>query len=467
MAKRLFAPSHNSKNNSYLISFELFPHKIIILGLILLLSLPFSTPASLAIAASDEVKWSRFNIPAEGSAGNWVLADSSDVQHLTMAIDGTLYGYATPSGTSYTLFQSTDGGESWSYTGKVEDTIVDIAAAPDQAEVVYYATPSNVYRSTDGGSSFVPLPASPGGAGSNNIEITSIDVAPPYSQNIIAVGTRDTDSSQFGGIYILDEETALPHWLDTNPGDYDIYAIAFSPSYTTDWRLVAVATDENDTIITTKVGDAAWGATIGNARLEKDNSGISVAVATSADIAFPSDYDANKDALFAAIDTGSDNGDVYMITGADAPDPSTATDLNIGAAYGLSNVDVTSLAITGNAAINMLAGAAASAQVYYSDDGGENWTRSAKGPTGQSKTHVLVAPGGGRAYAATSGTGRACPITRHGAATRNQASLTATPPSPRPGARGGGPPVPPPDRRRQMGMGLFQHTDQCRQHIAG
>ena len=399
--------------------------RIFATALLLALSLVVFSPAT-SLAAPDEVKWSRFNIPTEGSAGNWVLADGSDVQHLTMAIDGALYGYATPSGTSYTLLKSTDGGDSWSYTGKVEDTIVDIAAAPDEAEVIYYATPSDVYRSTDGGSRFVPLPANPGGAGSNNIEITAIDVAPPHSQNVIAVGTRDTDSSQFGGIYILDEEAALPRWLDTNPGNYDVYAVAFSPSYTTDWRLVAVVTDESDTIVTTKVGDAAWGATIGDARLDRDNSGISVVVGTSADIAFPSDYDASEDVLYAAIDTGGDNGDVYMIAGADAPDPSAATDLDIGAAYGLSNVDVTSLAITGNAAANILAGAAASAQVYYSDDGGKNWTRSGKAPTGQSRTYVLMAPGSGRAYAATSGTESAFSTTRDGGATWNQASLIDT-----------------------------------------
>jgi hypothetical protein len=66
-------------------------------ALLLALSLVvFSPPTSLA--APDEVKWSRVNIPTKGSAGNRVLADGSDVQHLTMAIDGTLYGYATPSG---------------------------------------------------------------------------------------------------------------------------------------------------------------------------------------------------------------------------------------------------------------------------------------------------------------------------------------------------------------------------------
>ena len=62
-----------------------------------------------AIATPDEVKWSKVNIPTEGKLGDWVLANGSDVQHLTMAIDDSLYGYADPSGTSYTLFKSTDG----------------------------------------------------------------------------------------------------------------------------------------------------------------------------------------------------------------------------------------------------------------------------------------------------------------------------------------------------------------------
>jgi len=132
-------------------------------GLVLLLSLlGLGTPA---IAAPDTVKWSQVNLPTEGESGNWVLASGSDVQHLTMAIDGTLYCYANPSGTSYTLFKSTDGGYSWSYTGKVKDTIVDIATAPDNASIVYYATSSDVYQSTDAGDSFSQLPPNPGGAG--------------------------------------------------------------------------------------------------------------------------------------------------------------------------------------------------------------------------------------------------------------------------------------------------------------
>ena len=141
---------------------------------IVLLSLLVS--ATPMIASSGEVKWSRVNIPIEGKSGNWVLAHDSDVRHLEMDIDGTLYCYANPSGTSYTLFKSVDEGKSWSYTGKVKDAIVDIITAPNDASVVYYATSSDVYKSTDAARSFTRLAANPGGAGNRNIEITSIDV---------------------------------------------------------------------------------------------------------------------------------------------------------------------------------------------------------------------------------------------------------------------------------------------------
>ena len=239
------------------------------LGLSLLIILASTTTISPAVANPDELEWSGVSIPTEGTAGNWVLASGSDVQHLTMAIDGTLYCYASPSGTSYTLFKSTDDGYSWSYTGEVKDSIVALATTPDNASIIYYATSSNIYKSTDAGNSFLPLPANPGGAGSNNVEITSIDVA-YLGYYVTVVGTRDTDNGEYGGIYTLDESMPLT-WADTNLGSYDVYAVAFSPNYPADRQLVAVVTDETDTLVTTKVGDAAWGATLGDARLDPRN----------------------------------------------------------------------------------------------------------------------------------------------------------------------------------------------------
>ncbi len=389
------------------------------LGLVVILSI-IVTPVA---ASPDEVKWARVNIPSEGKAGNWVLAPGSDIQHLTISTDGTLYAHGK--GLSDTLYQSSDGYH-WSSTGKVSDTIVDIATDNDDA--VYYATVSEVYESTEGGNRFSPLPGNPGGAGSDNIEITAIDVATLESGNIIAVATRDRDSSQFGGVYFLNEGKPFSSWEDTDIGSYDVYAAAFSPDFATDRQVVAVVTDETDSFVTTKIGTDAWGQTVSDARLDKDNSGASVVVGTSATVVFPDDYDISTGCVqFVAVDTGDENGDVYMIDGVEAPDASVATDLSIGSGYGLSNVDVTGLAISGDAGTaNLLAGAAGSGEVYSSTDGGSSWTESTKPPTGQTNTCVVMAPdftGTGRAYAATSGSDSAVSFTEDGGITWNQTGL--------------------------------------------
>jgi hypothetical protein len=180
----------------------------LLLSLTLLVSIPIFGLTQSAAVSADEVKWSRVNIPAEGNAGDWLLANGSDVQHLTMSANGTLFAYAP--GLTYTFYRSTDGGYRWSYIGAVQDSIVDIAISPQNENTIYYATSDNVYRSTDGGKKFVQLAANPGGAGSNNIEITDIAVT-HISSNIIAVATRDTDNSEFGGVYILIE------WLQYLP----------------------------------------------------------------------------------------------------------------------------------------------------------------------------------------------------------------------------------------------------------
>jgi photosystem II stability/assembly factor-like uncharacterized protein len=420
-------------DNVKYVKFAHLKTRIFIIGLITLLSLNTSViPAHQVRASSDAVKWSKVNIPTEGEAGNWVLADGSDIQHLTAASDGTLYAYGK--GLTYTLYQSTDGGASWSHIGDVQDNIAGIAISPHDASTIYYATSSAICRSIDGGRTFYSLP-SPGGAGTNNIEITSIDVA-WLNNDFVAIGTRDTDNSEFGGVYTLDEANMFSVWTDTNLGNYDVYAVAFSPDYTSNPQLVAVMTDETDTFTASKIGDSGWSAFIGDARLNKDNSGphTSVAVANSAAIAFSSDYDAEaasgNNVYFIAIDTGTGDGDVYKISCARAPYSSIAIDLNIGSDYGLSNLDVTGLAACGDTpGVALLAGTADSAQTYLSTDGGSSWTKSRKEPTGESRTYVLMAPDfndTGIAFTATSGHSSALSISRDNGETWNQLSLIDT-----------------------------------------
>ncbi len=382
-------------------------------------------PTSPATATPDEAKWSRVNIPTEGEAGNWVLASGSNIQHLTMADDGTLYGYANPSGTSYTLFKSTDAGYSWSYSGKVKDAIVALATAPDDADIIYYATASNIYKSADAGNSFRLWGREIGGAGSANITITSLAVTRQDSHYLVAVSTGDSDSSQYGGVYTLNESGPLPSWLDTNIGNYDVLALAFSSNFAADRQLVSMVTNETDTLIINRIDDGDWSRVIANAIIE----GL---VARAVAIAFPDNYDATSEdpMLFVGIDTGSNQGDVYRVNLARSPDYSAATDLDIGDAYNLSNVDVSGLAISGKTnAASLLAGTASSTHVYISTNSGLNWIRSTKEPTGQSLTSVVMTPdftSSQIAYAATSGTESALSYTTDGGVTWNQLALIDT-----------------------------------------
>jgi photosystem II stability/assembly factor-like uncharacterized protein len=397
----------------------------IIILLVPLLSFIAVIPAQRASASPEAVKWSKVNIPTVGEAGSWVLAHGSDIQHLTLAGDGSLYAYGK--GLPYTLYKSTDGGLSWAYIGKVQDAITGIAVSPHDAGTIYYATSSSIYRSTNGGKTFVKIPESPGEAGTGHREITSIAAA-WLDHNIIAVGIKDADSSEFGGVYTLNEADIISEWVDTHVGSYDVYAVAFSPNYPLDRQLVAVMTDETDTFIASKISDGDWGASIGSARLN------AVVVADSAAIAFPDDFDADvssgKSVFFTGIDTGTGEGDVYKISCAEAPATSISTDLNVGSIYGQSNTDITGLtAYSNNSSVILLAGAADSARTYISTDGGINWTKSRKEPTGDSDTCVLIPPdfaATGRMYAATSGNDNALSISRDIGESWNQLSLIDT-----------------------------------------
>jgi photosystem II stability/assembly factor-like uncharacterized protein len=184
--------------------------------------------------------------------------------------------------------------------------------------------------------------------------------------------------------------------------------------------MTAVASDEIHTYISVKTGNTGWNNETGSAR---------VAIpAVSAEIAFPA---ANEDFLcFVAIETGTGEGDVYKIEGAAAPDESSATDLNAGAAYGHSDIDITGLAVFDDgSAVVLLAGAAEDATTYASTDAGETWTRSRKAPTGESKTGVFIPSdfSADRAiYAFTGGEDSALSISRDNGTTWNQLSLIDT-----------------------------------------
>ncbi|MFH1662563.1 MAG: hypothetical protein ABH934_01375 [Chloroflexota bacterium] len=229
-----------------------------IIGLIILFCLINLVSVTPVITFPEDVTWHRENISFEGEDGGWLLAEGSDVRYLAITVDGALYAYID--GLTYTLFKSEDGGCSWSQIGNVNEDIVDIAASTVDTGVIYYATAGNIFKSTDAGDSFRQLALNTALAGSDNIEITDIDVTYRDGSHVVAVGARDTDTGEYGGIYILDEKNLFPQWLDTGIDDYDVYAVAFSPDFNNDQQLVAVVTDETNSFVTTRAGDSGWGA---------------------------------------------------------------------------------------------------------------------------------------------------------------------------------------------------------------
>jgi len=358
--------------------------------LILLLSLAgLIAQSNPALSAPEEVKWSRVNIPTEGKLGGWMLARDSDIKHLTMSAGGTLYAYANPSGTSYTLFKSTDEGHSWSHTGRVEDEIVAMATDPDDDELIYYATKSDVYKSSDAGESFIQLPPSPGGAGNNNVEITAIDIAHPDEHNVIIAGTEDADNSEYGGIYLLEEDEELfPSWVNVEIGSYDVHSLALSPHFADDAIITAVATDETQTYVAYNYG------TIGDWNTVEllDTSNHSFAITGASNIALTSDF-YEPFPLFVGVIGG--NGGIYEV------------DENHTQRLNSINSEIISLDLVDAAGtLKLMAGENNKAKVWYSDDGGDSWDLATKAPTGSSATYVLMAPdfaSSGQAYAATSG----------------------------------------------------------------
>ncbi len=104
--------------------------------------------------------------------------------------------------------------------------------------------------------------------------------------------------------------------------------------------------------------------------------------------------------------------------------------MNIGQFNGISNTDVSSIAISGSSQTGrLLAGLAGSGQVYAGSEGGAMWTRCLKPPSGSYNTEVLFAADftlSGRAYAATGGTESGFSVTYDAGLTWNQTSLINT-----------------------------------------
>ena len=385
---------------------------VIISGLYLFLN------AVPACAATQTNRWNNVSIPAEGEAGGWVLAPGSDIKLIAAAPDGTLYAYAA--GLSNTLLKSDNGGLRWSATGNVQATITAIAVSAHDSKIIYYATETAVYRSADAGKTFFALPQVPG-TSTPCIKITSLAA----DSGFVAAATKNTASFSYGGVYLLDESSVVPSWADTGIGNYDVYAIALPPDYTAYRQIIAAGTDETDSWVFNKFGNADWNTLSSPAKLTQE-TGELAAITRSAAIALPEDYSSAMDSgriFYVGTDTGAGNGDIYKVSTQDDASVLTVQRLN---AAGVPTRDFTSLAVHKENTNTVILAGATDGQIYTSTDDGVTWGKNRKAPTGNADACVLLPPSFSTShtmYAATTGQGSAVSISRDAGLTWNQISL--------------------------------------------
>jgi len=359
-----------------------------LLGVALTLMLLGSLTVGLVVpVAAADGSWSTITTPQAGVLSNYILSSTTGTvagpgpMEKTVD-DSAIYAFfdvgLTPNGEVDNLYKSTDGGVTWTRTGTATDdlwlpagdatyTITAIATSTQDAKRVYVTDGTDIYRSTDAGSTFVQLLAPPVG-------ITSMAVG--YNgDHFIYIGGSD------GDVWVLRDAFGYA-WTSTNflaatlllpapaTGPRNIVAVATSPKFSSEAQpqLMAVSTTAaGGTYVSFSYGGAAWIAVALDDILFAP--GI---VATAADVAFPGDYASARTSrdFFIGISTGTGAGDVYRIIA------STTVDTNAGGPG--SSRDITSVAVAGNSGSCKLLAAGLLAPVYHSEDNGATWVANQK-----------------------------------------------------------------------------------------
>lgn len=348
--------------------------------------------SAIPVGAEEAFGWHEVNLPG---LGGYALAPDPDYDITTLATSPQGMVYASVRGLG--LLRSSDG-HNWSRVGNSPEEVISFAFTPG---AIYLLTPNSVFRSGDG-LSFYPLARLPDG-----VEATSLDILPQQGGDIILVSAKGDGSDKTGGVYLLNSGELFSTWQDTHLEGFDVYSARFSAEFSSDQRLFAVASDGAGTYL--MVWEGLW----------REEALISGVATWGAEIVFAPEILGNGGFL-VALDSGAGNGDLYAVNY--WPDGCEVIDLNIGLAWGLSGVDLTSLVV----GERILAGTR-EGEVYTGEltPGGLIWEKSLKKPSGK-MVKLALDPDGSLAYAATSGAGSGFSLSRDGGRTWNQLSLIDT-----------------------------------------
>ncbi len=203
---------------------------------------------------SRDLQWTRIDKP--GATGN-VVVPGSDVSEIAI---GSSICYALDTNPPGRIYRSMSGGLRWEdispflLAAGAALPATKIAVAPDEPAIIAVATNggTNFYLSVDGGITWGNMHM---GVPIGTIE--SIAISKSYGerneQRDILVGTAlFGDNLSSGQVLLLHLGSVVPYWRNLNirvdPAliGGDVSAVAFSPSYTDDRTIVAVASTGAD-----------------------------------------------------------------------------------------------------------------------------------------------------------------------------------------------------------------------------
>ncbi len=379
--------------------------QVVCLWLILILTLSFFSLAGTGsvLASPGKLTWSIVDTP---SGVGKVVNGNSEINALAISSDSkSFYTIDIPNSQVY---KSTDGGITWVDTLTNRFTAAgatlpawDIAIAPDNPNIIAVVTDNRtrVYVSGDGGNSWSNTGAIPG---LGVTLIADITISPPYTLALgktydIAIGTRLPDGLVNGDVWVM--QLGISPWQAQGIG-WDITAVRFSPNYVSDKTILVVASDNTGTYLCFGIRDVTNNTTVWNVppgypvRIPGVGASPTENQIITSDLTLPSDYlgtELAKRRVYISWDSAAVAGDdVYRL------DDTAVYRLNVNAGAPLR---LTSLAYSGTyEGGKLIAGGAladanlARAVVLYTTEPEKafpTWVTPVKPPTG----------GGGSGYA--------------------------------------------------------------------
>jgi len=120
---------------------------------------------------------------SDDGGGTWMKANSGsfpgDVIQVSASVGGVVYVASVQGG----VIRSDDSGETFKGTGRVEGSVLAVAASAKDPDTVYAGTDSGLYASTDGGKSWSARAVPDGG----QVMVAAVNPANPREVTVVAV----------------------------------------------------------------------------------------------------------------------------------------------------------------------------------------------------------------------------------------------------------------------------------------